>query len=177
VELGFTLWCNLTNEDIAGVNLGTDADDTAVVQLFEGILADVWNVAGDLFRSELGVTRFDLVLLDVDGGVDVVADHAFVQKNRVLVVVAFPGHKADQRVFTQRDLAVAGRRTICQYLTDADAFAGADDWTLIEAGALVGAQEFDDMEVFQLTVVGADHDLGCIDALNDAVDVGNDADA
>ena len=113
----------------------------------------------------------------MNGGIYVVADHSLVEQDRVLVVVAFPGHKADQRIFTQRNLAVAGRRTICQYLTDGNSFACADDWTLVEAGALVGAHELDDVEVFQLSLIGSDNDLSRVYAVNHAVDVGNNANA
>ena len=72
------------------------------------ILAHVGDVAGDLLRPQLGVAGFDLVFLDVDGGIHVVPHDLFVDQNGVLVVVALPGHKADQDVFAQGDLAVAG---------------------------------------------------------------------
>mgnify|MGYP000703683748 CR=1 FL=1 len=99
IQLGFTFRGNLTDQNVAGMYLCTDADDATLVQFLQSILAHVWNVAGNLFRSELGVTRFDFVFLDMNGGIYVVADHSLVEQNRVLVVVAFPGHKADQRIF------------------------------------------------------------------------------
>ena len=73
-ELGFALGRYLADQDVVVTNLGADADDARLVEIAQGVLADVGDVAGDLFRPELGVARFDLELLDVDRGVVVVAD-------------------------------------------------------------------------------------------------------
>ena len=45
-----------------------------LVEVLEGLLADVGNVAGDLFLAELGVAGDALELLDVDRGEDVLLD-------------------------------------------------------------------------------------------------------
>ena len=45
---------------------------------------------------------------------DILADQLFVQQNSVLIVVAFPGHEADQSVLAQRDLAVLGSGAVSQ---------------------------------------------------------------
>ena len=34
------------------------------------------------------------------------------EKNRILIVVTFPGHKSDQRVFAKSNLTAGSRRTI-----------------------------------------------------------------
>ena len=52
-------------------------------ELRKRVFADVRDVAGDLFRPKLGVARLNLVLLDVDGGKDVVLDQLFADENRV----------------------------------------------------------------------------------------------
>ncbi len=106
-QLGLALRGDLADQDIAGANLGAHADDTALVQILQGILAHVGNVTGDLFRSQLGIAGFDLIFLDVDGGVNILTDDLLVDEDGVLVVVAFPGHEADQSVLAQSDLAVA----------------------------------------------------------------------
>ena len=62
-KLGLALGRYLTNKYISGTDLRTYADYSALVKVFQCILADVWNVTGDLLRSELGVTRFNIVLL------------------------------------------------------------------------------------------------------------------
>ena len=56
-----------------GSDIGTDIDDARLVEVAQGFLADVGDVAGDLFRPKLGVTRGDFEFLDVDRGEDVVA--------------------------------------------------------------------------------------------------------
>ena len=70
-QLGLTLRGDLADEDVAGGDFGTDADDAALVQVSEGFLGDVGDVAGDFFLTELGLAGVDLVFLDVDRGEDV----------------------------------------------------------------------------------------------------------
>src|SRR3712207_9051628 len=71
-QLGLALGRHLADEDVAGDDLGTDADDAALVEVGEDLLGDVRDVPGDLLGAELGVPRVDLELLDVDRGQDVV---------------------------------------------------------------------------------------------------------
>src|SRR3954469_14927703 len=73
-ELGLALRRDLADEDVARADLGPHADDPAVVEVFQELFRHVRDVARDLFRTELGVARFDLVLLDVARGQDVVPD-------------------------------------------------------------------------------------------------------
>ena len=54
-QLGLALRGDLADEDIAGVHLGADADDAALVEILQRVVADVRDIAGDLFRPELGV--------------------------------------------------------------------------------------------------------------------------
>jgi hypothetical protein len=79
-------------------------------RLRQGLLADVRDVAGDLFLAELGVARVALELLDVDRGVDVFLDQLLGDEDRVFEVVAAPGHERDDHVAAERELAgsVAG---------------------------------------------------------------------
>ena len=63
------------------------------------------------------------ILLNVDRGVNIVADKAFVKQDRVLVVVTFPGHKADEGVLTQRDLSLRGSGTVREDLSLFNALA------------------------------------------------------
>src|SRR5262245_6327229 len=60
--------------DVPGLHLGADADDAGVVEVLEGLLRHVRDVARHLFLAELGVASLDLELLDVDGGEPVVLD-------------------------------------------------------------------------------------------------------
>jgi hypothetical protein len=42
-----------------------------LIQVADGLFAHVGDVAGDLFRAQLGIARFHLVLFNVHGGVAV----------------------------------------------------------------------------------------------------------
>src|SRR5204863_4200137 len=86
-QLRLALWRDLADEDVAGFDRGADPDDAALVEVREVTLADVRDVAGDLFRTKLRVARLDLELLDVDGRVRVLFHHAFGHEDRVLEVV------------------------------------------------------------------------------------------
>ena len=65
-QLGFTLRGDLTDEDIAVANVGTDADDAAFVEVSEDIFRRVRDIAGDFLWPELGVAGVDFVFLNVD---------------------------------------------------------------------------------------------------------------
>jgi hypothetical protein len=73
-QFGLGLRRDLADEDVARLDLGADADDAVVIEVLEGLFADVRDVARDFLRSELRVTGGDLELLDVDGGEDVLLD-------------------------------------------------------------------------------------------------------
>jgi hypothetical protein len=102
---------------------------------------DVRNIAGDLFRPKLGVTRHHLELVDVDGGEDVVGDDALGEKDRVLVVVAVPRHERDEHVAAERQIAEIGRRTVGDDVALVDHVTDSHQRTLVDAGVLVGALE------------------------------------
>src|ERR1700692_1231912 len=71
-QCGFALRRNFADQNVAGLDDCADANDAAFVQIAQERLADVRNVPGNFFRAELGVTRFDFILLDVNGGVVIV---------------------------------------------------------------------------------------------------------
>ena len=71
-QLGLTLRRYLTYQDISCAHLCADADDSSLIQVLEGVVAHTRDITGDLFRSQLGVTGFRLVLLDVDRCIDIV---------------------------------------------------------------------------------------------------------
>ena len=81
-QLGLSLRGYLTYQDITGTNLCTDADDTALVQIFQCILADTRNISCDLFRSQLGITGFCLIFLNMDGGVYILLNQTLSSKER-----------------------------------------------------------------------------------------------
>jgi hypothetical protein len=100
---------DLAHKDVARPDLGADVDDARLVEVAQGLLADIGDVAGDLLRPELGVAGGDLVFLDVDRGEDVVLDDPLGDQDRVLEVVAVPRHEGDEHVLAERELAHVGR--------------------------------------------------------------------
>ena len=65
-QFGLTLRRNLTDQNISGTNLRTDADDSSVIQILQRIIADTRYIAGNLLGSELGITGFCLIFLNMD---------------------------------------------------------------------------------------------------------------
>ena len=168
-QLGLALRGDFTDQNITALDLGADADDAALVQVLQCILRDVGDVAGDLFGSQLGVAGLGLIFLNVDRGVNVLTDDLLVQQDGVLVVVALPGHEADEGVLAQRDLAVAHCGAVGQHLTGLDILAHLDDGALVDAGACVGAGELDQRIVVHGALSVAHLDMVSVHLLNDTV--------
>ena len=157
-QLGLALRRDLADQDVARPDLGADVDDALFVEVLEGFLADVGDVAGDLLGAELGVARLDLVLLDVDAREQVVADEAIADDDGVLVVATFPAHERHEDVPAERQLARLGRAGVRDRLAVGDALADVDDRSLVDAGALVAANELVELVLVQLAGVGLDQD-------------------
>ena len=126
-QLGLALGGHLAHEDVVGAHFRADADDAALVEVAQRVLAHAGDVAGDLLRAELGVAGLGFVLLDVDGGVHVVLHQPLAEQHGVLVVVALPGHKADEHVAAQGDLALVGGGAVGDDLAAFDDLAFLDD--------------------------------------------------
>ncbi len=143
-QLGLTLGRDLADQQVAVADLGTDADDPALVQVRQDLLGDVGDVPRDLLGAQLGVAGVDLVLLDVDRGQGVVLHQALGEDDRVLIVVALPRHERHEEVLAQGHLAAVGRGTVGDHRADLEPVAGADDDALVVAVALVGPGELHD---------------------------------
>jgi hypothetical protein len=148
------------------------------------VLADVGDIARDLFRPELGVARFDLELLDVDGGVVVLANQFFGDQDGIFEVVTAPGHEGDQDVAAEAEFALLGAWTVGDDLAFEDAVAMTNDRLLVDAGVLVGALELGELidvradlarelRGVMLAFDADDNALG-VDRIDDAVALGQD---
>ena len=93
-KLGFAFRSNFTYKNISGTNLCAHADNSAFVKLAKGIVTHIGYVAGDFFRAEFRVARFKLIFFNMNGSKRIFLNKLFVDKNGVLVVIAFPRHKA-----------------------------------------------------------------------------------
>ena len=140
-QLGLTLRGYLADEDVAGRDLGTDADDAALVEVGQHLVGDVGDVTGNLLGTQLRVASVDLVLLDVDRGQDIVLNETLRQDDGVLVVEPLPRHERHKEVLAERQLTPIGAGAVGQRGADLDAVPGCDQRTLVDAGARVGAHE------------------------------------
>src|SRR5262249_58697135 len=102
----------------------------AIVEVAQRLLRTVRDVARDLLVTELRRPRVDLVLLDVDRGQLVVLDQPLRDDDRVLEVVALPGHERDGAVLAQRDLSAGGRGAVGEDVALLDLVADLDDRAL-----------------------------------------------
>ena len=170
----FALGRDLADQDVARQDLGADRHDARFVEVAQGFLADVGDVAGDFFRTQLGVAGHDLELLDVDRGEDVVAHDALGDQDRVFEVVAIPGHEGDEGVAAQGQFAQLGRRAVGDDVAGVDLVAHPHQRTLVDAGVLVGALELRqavdvDARLGRVGLFGgADDDPGAVDLLDHA---------
>ena len=152
-QLGLALRRDLADEQVAGDDLGADAHDAAVVEVAQRLLRAVGDVARDLLLAELGRAGVDLVLLDVDRGELVVLHEALGEDDRVLEVVALPGHEGDHQVLAERHLAVVGRGAVGEHVAGLDLLAGAHARLVVDQRALVGAHELLQLVLVLLAVV------------------------
>ena len=166
-QLGLALRRDLADQQVARLDLGADADDAAVVEVAQRLLRAVRDVARDLLVAELGGAGVDLVLLDVDRGELVVLDQALGEDDRVLEVVALPGHEGDLEVLAQGHLALVGRRAVREHVARLDLLARDDARLLVDQRALVGAHELLQLELVP-AVVRREHDAGGVDEVDRA---------
>ena len=93
-------------------------------------------------------------------GIYVILNQTLGKQNRILVVVAFPGHKTDQRVLSKGNLAVGGRRTICDHLAGLYMIILIYDRLLVVAVALVTSLELCQMIYISVSIgISLDNDL------------------
>src|SRR5262249_35661887 len=73
-ELRLALRRDLTHQNVARLNLGSNSDDTTLVKVLEGLFTYIRDITSDFFLAELRVSGNALELLDVDRGERVLAD-------------------------------------------------------------------------------------------------------
>ena len=80
----FALGRDLADENVARPHFRADIDDAGFVEILQRLFRDVGNVAGDFFRTELGVARHHLEFIDMDRSEDVFLDDLLVEQDRNL---------------------------------------------------------------------------------------------
>ena len=89
-EFRLALGSDLTHEDVAGANLGTNTNDASLVQVRKHFRSHIGEIAGDLFLAKLGVAGVNFILFDMNRREGVVLDQVLGKDNRVFEVVALP---------------------------------------------------------------------------------------
>ena len=158
-QLGLALRGNLAHQDITGTHLGTLADNTHLVQILKAVIRHVRNVTGNLLRPQLGITGLAVILLNMDRGINIPLDQVLAQQDSILVVVAFPRHVGYDDVVAQSQLAVVGRRAVSNRLHCLNLVPLEYNRKLVDAGALVGAQELLQLVLVTLAISSADNDV------------------
>ncbi len=112
-------------------------------------------------------------------GIQILPDQPLVEQHGVLVVVALPGHEADQDVLAQGDLALLGGGAVRQdggIVAAVDPLAHVDDGPLVDAGGVVGAEELGELIILNLAAVILDGDVAGVHRGHHAVALGQDHD-
>ena len=169
-QFALALGRDLADEDVARPDARADADDAVLIEIGQRPLADVGNVARELFAAELGLADFDVVLLDVNRGERVVLHQPLADDDGVFEVVAVEGHERDEHVAAQGQFALMHGGAVGEDLALLDALALLDDRLLVQAGALVQADELAE-DVFVRVV---DQDAHRIDVRDHARALGAD---
>ena len=54
------------------MHFSTDIDNASLIKVAQRFFADIWNIAGDFFLTQLGIARHHFEFFDVDRGEDVI---------------------------------------------------------------------------------------------------------
>src|SRR4051812_5895428 len=161
---------DLADQDVAGPDAGADAHHAVLVEVGQGPLADVGDVAGELFAAELRLADLDVVLLDVDRGERVLLHQPLADDDRVFEVVAVERVERDEDVAAQGEFAEVRRGAVGEDLILLDPLALLHDGLLVQASPLVEADE-----LTQHVLVGVvDQDAAGVDVRDDAGPLGAD---
>ena len=155
-QLGLALRRHLADQEVARPDLGADADDAAVVEVLQGLLGAVGDVARDLLVAQLRRAGVDLVLVDVDRREHVVLHEPLGDDDGVLEVVALERHERDEQVLAQSELALEVELPSAS-VARLHLVAETDDRLLVDERALVRAHELHEL-VLVLAVLRLDGD-------------------
>jgi len=150
---GLSLGRHLAHQNIACAHFRADSDNSPVVQILQSIIAHAGHIPGDLLGPQLGIPGFCLVFFNMDGGIHIFHHQSLAEQNGILVVVTFPGHKADQRVLAQCQFAFIGGRTVGDHLSRLHMIPFKHNGFLIVAVGLVAAGELGKAELRLLAVI------------------------
>ena len=63
--VGLTFGSDFADQNVAALYEGSDADDSHLIKVAKAFFSNIGKFPGDLFGTKLGLTGFNLVLLDM----------------------------------------------------------------------------------------------------------------
>ncbi len=183
-KLNISLGNHFADKDVVGTHGCTDADDAAFIEVAKVALRYVRDVARDLLRSQLRITRIDAEFLHVERSVVVVLDELLAHQDGVFKVVPAPRHEGHQNIATEGELSVVSTRAVRQNLALLDPIPDLNDRLLINAGVLVRPAELDQLVDVRTDLAGEfllvarvldpDDDALGVDRIDDSVSLAKD---
>ena len=152
-QLRLALRRHFADQNITGAHLRADADDPVAVQIFQRIVTHAGHILCDALCSQLRIAGLRLILFNMNGCIDILSHQPFADQDRILVVVTFPGHKTDQRVFAQRQLALCRGGTVRDHLPRLYMIALFHDRLLVITVGLVASHKLCQMILIRFPVV------------------------
>ena len=180
-QLGFAFRRYFTYQHITCFHFRTDVNDTGFIQTVLHTLGQVRNIAGNIFRTQLGVAGNNIQFLNVNRSIAVVCSHFFGNQNRVFIVITVPRHEGDGHVLTQSQFAQIGGCAVSNQIAALQNVASFDGRTLVDIGRLVGTGEFNQVVNIdthftgsRFIVMDTNHNTVGINILNHTAAAGND---
>src|SRR3954451_5443161 len=100
-QLALALGSNLADKNIAGTDASAHANHAVLIEVGQCTLADIGNVASELFTAQLGLANLHVIFLNVNRGENVFLHQPLADDDGILKVVAVVSKERDQHVSAQ----------------------------------------------------------------------------
>src|SRR5450830_20455 len=130
-------WCDFANKNILSLDVRTDLNHAALVQMAREFLGDVGWVAGDLLFAELCRPHLNLVFFAVNGRTTIVAYETLTDDDTVLIVISSPWDIGNQEVLAQGKFPFRRRIPVCEKIADVYFISCGNGWVLVDTRVLV----------------------------------------
>ena len=159
-KFGFALGRHLSYQYIISPYFGSNPYDTPLIQIPQGILPCIGYIPGYLFGTQLGITGLGFIFLYMNGCIYVILDQLLTDKDSVLKVITFPGHKAHENILAKSYLPVIRGCSVGDNLACLNLFPNLYYGFLVDTGTLVGSLELMEIVGSYFSLVVPDLDVG-----------------
>ena len=175
----FAFRCDFSNQYVAFLDFSTDTDDTVLIEILDGIVADIGDITCEFLSATLSFTHLGSEFLDMDGGENILAHDTLGNHYGVLEVITLPRHKGHHHVATQSQFTALCGIAFAEYLSLADFVALAHNWTQVDGSTVISTLIFCEFVFFKVflktdealgfgTLVTNDN-LGGVDILDNTI--------